>query len=116
MTEDDPEILAIDDKVRASFDGALHRIWLELLSHENGRWLLYSILDKCQMWNFGHHGNEADAVIKGRQQIGAEVLAEFVWPKGMKYFTDMLLEAERREKSIAVAIEAEITKEKGQDT
>lgn len=112
---DDEIKISIADRVTKAHEDELSRLWIELISNENGRRLLHSILEKCQMMNFGHFDSGYDVLLKGRQQVGAEILGDFVFPNGMQFYTDMLLEAEVRLKNLEVAIEAAITKEQDED-
>lgn len=74
--------------------------WEALVSHPAGRLVIWSILDKCGCFNFDHFGGEADLINKGRQQIGGEILRDHVFPFGMRAYTDLLLEAEERDKRL----------------
>lgn len=79
--------------------------WAWLLDDPRGRLVVWSILDKCGMQSFEFYGNSHDTLRKGRQQIGADMLAEHVYPLGMEVYCKMMLEAEARQKQLEAAIE-----------
>lgn len=79
--------------------------WERLLGTEDGRLILWSILDLCGLQNFAFNGNAADTLMKGRQQIGAELLVNYVYPLGQGVYCKMLLEAEARDKRLQLAID-----------
>lgn len=100
MTEMSPE-----EKAQAMLDDEIQLAWRGLVSQEAGRLILWSILDKCGCFAFPHYGNSTDTLMRGRQQIGAELLQDHVFPLGMAFYTDMLLEAEARDQRLQVAAE-----------
>lgn len=102
-----------DEKYQDRLDEMINECWASLLTTEGGRLLLWSILQKCGIHQHPHYDSGLDAVHKGRQQIGQELLDEFVWPHGMQFYTDMLLEAEVRDQEILAAMQ--ITRENEDD-
>lgn len=99
------------EKVQTLLDMELQEAWRSMLSVETGRLILWSILDKCGCFNFNHYGGELDILNRGRQQIGGELLRDFVFPQGMQVYADMLLEAEMRDKRLNLAAEIEETED-----
>ena len=93
----------IDEKVEELLKRDIDNAWSALLETQSGRLILWSILDKCGLNNFAFNGNAHDALQKGRQQIASEILNEYVYPKGMQVYADMLLEAEARDKRLVDA-------------
>lgn len=92
-----------EEEARALLDEEIQNAWHGLLKQEAGRLILWSIMDKCGCFNFDHYGGEVDIINRGRQQIGGELLTEFVFPHGMKFYTDMMLEADIREDRLRLA-------------
>lgn len=93
--------------VQKNIDADIQTAWDALMSNEAGRLILWSILDKCGCFAFPHYGTSEDALHRGRQQIGSELLNDYVFVNGMRGYTDMLLEAEAREKRVQDAIDNE---------
>lgn len=91
--------------VEAMLQQEIDEAWAWMLSDDRGKLILFSILDKCGLQNFTFNGNSWDALFKGRQQIGAEILADHVYPFGMHVYTDMLLQAEERQQRLEAAID-----------
>lgn len=107
MLPTDDMQMTVEEKAQAFLDAEIEQAWLGLLNQEAGRLILWSILDKCGCFSFPHYGDSMDTLIRGRQQIGAEVLQDHVFPHGLKFYTDMLLEAEAREQRAQVAARQE---------
>ena len=97
--------LTSEEKAQALLDAEIQHAWIGLLSQEAGRLILWSILDKCGCFAFPHYGDSTDTLMRGRQQIGSELLQDHVFPHGMSFYTDMLLEAEAREQRLQMAAE-----------
>lgn len=95
---------AVDIKRQEMINGA----WAALLETEQGRLILWSIIDRCGGNQFPHFNDGRDQVFLGRQQVGSEVLRDHVFPLGMRYYTDMLLEAETLQQNLEVEILASI--------
>lgn len=91
------------ERLEIALEEEIEQAWKGLLKQEAGRLILWSILDKCGLFSFPHYGDSTDTLLKGRQQVGSQILADHVFPHGMKYYTDMLLEAEERENRILIA-------------
>lgn len=103
MIKDDEKERAkiIEDVLQSSIDDA----WDWLVDDERGRLVLWSILDKCQLFSFPFYGNSQDALHRGRQQVADDILHSYVYSRGMSVYTNMLLEAEARQKTLERAIE-----------
>lgn len=102
---EDLDDLTPEEKAQALLDAEIQRAWLGLLSQEAGRLILWSILDKCGCFAFPHYGDSTDTLMRGRQQIGSELLQDHVFSHGMSFYTDMLLEAEARDQRLQMAAE-----------
>lgn len=98
-----------EDIARSILNEEIETAWQGLLVQPAGRLILWSILEKCGMFNFDHYGTDQDVIHKGRQQVGSELLRDFVFPHGMKGYTETLLEAEDRDLRIERAISADET-------
>lgn len=85
--------------------------WRDLMATESGRLIMWSILDKAGMFVFPHYGDSTDTLLRGRQQIGSELLNDYVFPNGVAAYTDLLLEAEARKQRLDVIAEQEARKE-----
>lgn len=86
----------------------LHSAWDALLSHEAGRLVLWSILDKAGIAKVGssmflHFGTDQDALLRGRQQVGAEILDDYVHAIRPEAYFDMLKEADIRNDALRIA-------------
>lgn len=82
-------------------------VWGELLRAPAGRLILWSILEKCHLFETTYTGNAASNFLEGERSVGLKILQERVFPLGMDIYTSMLLEAEAREKRLMDAIKAE---------
>ena len=87
------ELEIFDDIQRDRLENA----WRAMLNTEGGRVILHSVIEKCGCHDFSFYGNSMDTLTRGRQQIGSEILADYVFPFGMEFYTQMLLEAEARD-------------------
>ncbi len=105
MSRVDKKELSREEIVEAMLQQQIDEAWGWLLSDPRGKLILWSVLDKCGLQNFTFNGNAWDALFKGRQQVGAEILAHHVYPFGMTVYTEMLLEAEERQKQLEAAID-----------
>lgn len=94
-----------EDVVEAMLQQEVDEAWQWLLSQPKGKIILWSILDKCGLQSFPFYGNSHDALHRGRQQVGSDILANHVYPLGMKTYTDMLLDAEERQQKLEAAID-----------
>lgn len=101
MSEDDEKAKIIEDELQSRIDEA----WDWLVDDERGRLVLWSILDKCQLFSFPFYGNSHDALHRGRQQVADDILHNYVYSRGMTVYAQMLLEAEARQKTLERAIE-----------
>jgi len=99
------EELDAEQKAMALLDLDIQNAWNGLIEQPAGRLILWSILNKCGNFSFPHYGDSTDVLLRGRQQVGQELLEEFVLHRGMKYYTDMLLEAEARQERLDQAAE-----------
>lgn len=99
----DPETMTAEERAEALLEDEIMKAWSGLLHQQAGRLILWTILDKCGQFNFDCIGGEADILNRGRQQIGGELLRDFVFPHGMGPYTDMLLEAEKRDERLILA-------------
>tara|TARA_R110000850_G_scaffold23358_1_gene69075 strand:- start:11741 stop:12079 length:339 start_codon:yes stop_codon:yes gene_type:complete len=105
-----------EDIARATLDEEIINAWRGMVVQPAGRLILWSILEKCGVFNFDHYGNDQDVIHKGRQQVGSELLRDFVFPHGMQLYADMLIEAEDRDRRIEMAIATdEKTDEEGDE-
>lgn len=91
-------------QVREMLDKEIGEAWDWLLNDPKGLLILWSILDRCGLHSFPHYGNQMDTLHKGRQQIGAELLAEYVFPRGVTIYAQMLVDAEHRHQVLQQAI------------
>lgn len=94
--------------------------WRDLLSTEAGRWVLWSILDKAGIAKpgaamFVHFGTDSDLILRGRQQVGGEILDEFVHGEVPEAFYDMMKEADDRESRLRMAEKQTETEDEQED-
>lgn len=101
MDQEKEKAKIIEDELNRRISEA----WDFVLDDERGRLVLWSVLDKCGLFSFPFYGNSHDAVHRGRQQVADDILTSHIYPKGMKVYTDMLLEAEARNAVLERAIE-----------
>lgn len=95
----------LEVEVEERMEKEIANAWQDLLATESGRLILWSILDKCGCHNFDFYGTDLDTLNRGRQQIGGEILRDFVFPAGVSVYAEMLVEAEIREKVLRQAAE-----------
>ena len=103
------------EAMQAKHELELEDAWKAAMQTEGGRLLLHSILAKCELWRAEHHGNGIDQVNLGRRQIGLEILSDHVFPIGMDVYTQMLMEGEKRENELMMAIEKDERRQDGND-
>lgn len=89
------------EKTLALHESNLRASWAALLSNEGGRMVLMDILDRAGIAKttaamFTHFGNDTDLLLRGRQQLGAELLDEFVHLSHSADYYKMLKEADDR--------------------
>ena len=78
--------------------------------------VLHSILDKAGISKVGsgmfmHFGSDQDVLLRGRQQVGGEILDEFVHAINPEAYYDMLKEADARDNELRIA--AKLTETEG---
>lgn len=94
-----------EERIEAMLQRDVDEAWAWMLGDPRGTLLLWSILDKCGLQSFPFYGNSHDALHRGRQQVGADILARHVYPLGMDVYARMLLEAEERHHRLEAAID-----------
>ncbi|MEM8839678.1 MAG: hypothetical protein AAGE89_16425 [Pseudomonadota bacterium] len=95
------------DQVQAKLEADIQLAWQGLLAQEAGRLIVWSILEKCHLFETTYTGNAASNFLEGERSIGLKILQDYVLPAGMTKFTKILEEAEEREARIARALEEE---------
>lgn len=115
MNEPEEDRVPLDQRVREQLDLEIQKSWDALINHEAGRLIVWSILDKCGNFNFDFFNSDFDILMKGRQQIGAEILRDFVFSDGMDAYTKILTEADERMSRLEAAIQAEDLRQQGED-
>ena len=105
------------EKAQALQEKNLLAAWRAMLSHEAGRLVLWSILDKAGIAKVGagmfmHFGSDQDALLRGRQQVGGEILDDFVHANDPEAYFVMLKEADMRDDELRIA--AELTETEGE--
>lgn len=95
------------DEVQARLEADIQLAWEGLLAQEAGRLIVWSILEKCHLFDTTYTGNAASNFLEGERSIGLKLLQEFILPLGIKKFTRILEEAEEREDRIRRALEEE---------
>lgn len=106
------------EKAQTLQEKNLMAAWRAMLSHEAGRLVLWSLLDKAGIAKVGagmfmHFGSDQDALLRGRQQLGGEVLDEFVHSNDPVAYFVMLKEADERDDELRIA--AELTETEGNE-
>ena len=94
-----------EDQVQLLHDQNMQNAWAVFLASENGRMVLWSVLEQCHIFQTTYTGNQLQAFMEGERNIGLKILAERVFPQGMEIFAQMLLESEKRDKAIQAAID-----------
>ena len=105
MVSDDPEVEAEGQKIEASIEDEINLAWETLLLLPAGRMFIWSIMDQCHFFADTFTGNAQGAYMDGERNVALKIFEERIRPLGMKVFTDMLLEAEIREKRVAIVYE-----------
>lgn len=109
MIKVQPDQNVVLDIVEAQRDQLIQDAWAAMLETEEGRLILWSILDRAGVNQFPYFGDRRDDEFRGRQRVGSEILDSHVFPLGMSYYTDMLLEAEALHNNLRVEVEASYT-------
>lgn len=105
MVNDDPDIEAEVQKVESSIEQELVLAWESLLLLPAGRMVIWSIMDQCHFFADTFTGNSQGAYMDGERNVALKIFEERIRPLGMKVFADMLIEAEAREKRVALVYE-----------
>ena len=96
------------EKVAQTQERNLLAAWRAMLEHEAGRLVLHSILDKAGIAKvgpdmFAFFDSSSDALLRGRQQMGAEILEVFVHSNAPEAYYVMLKEADIRSEMLSTA-------------
>ena len=86
----------------------LQNVWREMLGTEAGRLILWSILDTCGIAKVGAGmfpvlTPDGQNVLLGRQQVGGELLDDFVHDNDRAAYNQMLIEADNRAERLRIA-------------
>ena len=102
--DEDKRKKQVDELVADEMRKEIENAWSSMLQTPSGRLIAWSILDRCNLGDTTFNGNVHDTLNKGRQQIGSEILDEYVYPMGISVYCEMLKEAEIREKRLEQAV------------
>ena len=105
MVDDNEELNAEVQAVEDSISNELALAWESLLLLPAGRMVIWSIMDQCHFFSDTFTGNSQGAYMEGERNVALKIFEERIRPLGMKVFADMLLEAETREKRVALVYE-----------
>lgn len=86
MTERASEMIAMR---RAA---AVEAAWARVLSEEAGRLVVWSILDRCLLFQQTHYGNDLDGLRAGMREVGLQILQGHVLPHDPRTFASMQVE------------------------
>lgn len=101
------------EKVEAALASELRTAWDAQLATEAGRLVIWSILAKCHLFETTYTGNALSNFLEGERSIGLHILADHVMPQGARFFSDMMIENERRMQRLEDAVR--LTKENADD-
>lgn len=85
------------EKYNADEAELIARTWGVMMGTVDGRRLVYSILEECDLFAVNFHGNQRDVFDKGRQSVGSELLTKHVFPEYHEEYLQMLREARERD-------------------
>ena len=95
------------DRVQQRLDDMTDTAWYALLNNEGGRAVVWSILERCHIFQSTYTGNSASTFHEGERNIGLHILNNRILPHGPKHFTQMMEEAQARREEIEAAYERE---------
>lgn len=99
-----------DEKVQALLDEEVARAWASLVAIPAGRLVVWSMLEKCHLFESTFTGNSGSNFMEGERNVGLRLLNEHILPNGIHAFTDILHDADERAQRLRLAVELELRK------
>lgn len=90
---------------------AIDAAWGKILSDEAGRLVVWSILDRCMLFQQTHHGNDLDGLRAGMREVGLQILQGHVFPHDPRTFASMQVEHAELMDRIQQQVDLETEKE-----
>lgn len=74
----------------------LHEVWETLLATPEGRFIMFDLLDKAQIYSSTFTGERSGDFLEGRRALGLDIMSAYLMPQGAAVHGAMLQEAEDR--------------------
>ena len=107
--------LARAKAVKELLDREIADAWHAVLSTEQGRLVVWSVLERCHLYETTYTGNQLAAFMEGERNIGLSILNDHVFVEGVSLYADMLIEGEARDARLQDALEQLETAEQEHD-
>lgn len=91
-------------EVEKRLDSFMSEAWVDVLSTERGRMVIWSILSHCHVFESTYTGNAASNFLEGERNVGLHILNDHVFPNDPMLLTQMMQEAGNREDQIERAL------------
>ena len=102
---------AVEQRCLELIQRELQNAWAALLQTEQGRFIVWSILDHCHVFSSSFTGNANQAFLEGERSVGLKILKGQVLPNGNHLLSDMMDEASVRHDRLMVVAESQISGE-----
>lgn len=99
--------MTLEEKARDLYAAQVRAAWGKILNDPMGRVAVWSILEKCHIFQTTYTGNADTNFLEGERSVGLKVLEEHIFPLGTEYLMQMMDENAARIAEIEMAIEQE---------
>lgn len=82
--------------------------WARLYDSEDGRALIWDLLDRCGLHSVTHTGNSNSAFLEGQRNVALTVLKEFLLPLDPGALGTLMAEAQTRYDHLSAVATAEL--------
>lgn len=111
MSEFSPED-PVDERFKELYDRRLHNVWAKFINDPDGRFLIFSILDKCHVFGSTYTGNAASNFLEGERNVGLQILRQHIFPQGYHVLGMLMEEADLRHQEIMSQAEQQVTNDR----
>jgi len=98
----------VDERYAELYERRLRNAWAKTLDDPDGRFLVWSLLDRCHVFSSTYTGNAASNFLEGERNIGLQILREHVFPQGHQTLGVLMEEADHRHSELMAAAEAQV--------
>lgn len=103
--------MTFEEKVREHHEAQVRAAWGKILNDPLGRIAVWSILEKCHIFQTTYTGNADTNFLEGERSVGLKMLQEHIFPLGAEYLAQMMEENAARIAEIEMAIEQEASED-----